>query len=94
MPLCQVSNSPPGLGFSPPAIVPTITGLGSRSLLRRVTPPAKKSRRSRMVVAMVSRKACHFESLRVREGGMVSTKSALEVNDSQQDWVVSRSKLD
>ena len=28
---------------------------------------------------------CHLEGLRVREGDMVSTKSALEANDSQQD---------
>ena len=36
---------------------------------------------------------CHLEGLRVREGGVVSTKSAVEANDSQKDLVVSRSKL-
>ena len=34
----------------------------------------------------------HLEGLRVREGGMVSTRSVLEANDSQQDLVVSHSK--
>ena len=37
---------------------------------------------------------CHLEDLRVREGGMVSTKSVLKGPVSQQDVVVSRSKLD
>jgi len=36
---------------------------------------------------------CYLEGLRVREGGVVSTKSELEANDSQKDLVVSRSKL-
>ena len=36
---------------------------------------------------------CRLECLRVREGNIVSTKSALEANGSQQDMVVSRSKL-
>ena len=35
--------------------------------------------------------ACHLEGLRVREGGVVGTKSAMEANDSQGDLVVSRS---
>ena len=36
---------------------------------------------------------CHLEGLRVREGGMIGPKSALEANDLQEDLVVSRSKL-
>ena len=35
---------------------------------------------------------CHLEGLRIREGGVVSTKSALEANDSQKGFVLSRSK--
>ena len=31
--------------------------------------------------------------LRVREGGVVSAESALEANDSQEDLMVSRSRL-
>ena len=31
--------------------------------------------------------ACLFEGLRVREGGVVGTLSALEANDSQEDLV-------
>ena len=61
MHLCQVSNCPPGLGFSPPAIVSNITRLGNRSMLYRATPTAKKSRRLRMVVSMLSQR-CHLES--------------------------------
>ena len=37
---------------------------------------------------------CRLESLRIlREGRVVSTKSALEANDSKQAFTVSRSKL-
>ena len=36
---------------------------------------------------------CHLEGPRVRAGGVVSTKSALEANDAQEDLVVSCSKL-
>ena len=56
MHLCRVLNYPPGLGFFPPAIVPNITQLGNRSLLRRATPPAKKNRLLRMVVSMFSQR--------------------------------------
>ena len=52
MHLCQVL-CPPGLGFSPPAIVSNTTRLSNRSLLCRATAPAKKSRRLRMVVSML-----------------------------------------
>ena len=45
-----------------------------------------------MVVSMLPQR-CHFESLRLREGGVVSAESALEAGDSQEDVVVSRSKL-
>ena len=45
MHICQVSNCPPGLEFSPPDIVPNITRQGNRSRLFRATPPAKKRRR-------------------------------------------------
>jgi len=37
---------------------------------------------------------CHLEGLRIREGGVLSTQSALEATASQEDLVVSRSKLD
>ena len=37
--------------------------------------------------------SCLFEGLRVREGGVVDTLSALETNDSQEDLVVGRSEL-
>ena len=36
---------------------------------------------------------CNLEGLRVREGGVVGTKSALEPNDWQEDLIMSRSKL-
>ena len=44
----------PGPGFSPPAIVPTITRLVSRSGFARCTTPAKRRRRLRIVVSTLS----------------------------------------
>ena len=60
----QVYNSPLGLGFSPPAIVPNIARLGSLSLLCRATAPEKKSRRLRMVVWMLSQRVIMSRLLR------------------------------
>ena len=45
-----------------------------------------------MVVSMLSQQ-CLLEGLRVREGGVVGTLSALEANDSQEDFVVRGSEL-
>ena len=56
MHLRQVLSCEPGLGFSPPAIVPNITRLSNRSLLYRAKAPAEKSRRLRMVVSMFSQR--------------------------------------
>ena len=52
MHLCQVLNCLPDLGFSRPGIVPNITRLGNRSLLRRAMLSAKKGCRLRMVVSI------------------------------------------
>ena len=53
-PLRQVLDCPPGLGPTPLVIVPNITRGGSRPSFCRVMAPAKKSRRLRMVVSMLS----------------------------------------
>ena len=45
MHLCKLLNCPPGLRFSPPAIVPNIARLDNRLLRYRATAPVKKSRR-------------------------------------------------
>ena len=77
-------NCPPGLDFSLPAIVPNSNRLSDRSLLRRATalakqePPFTDGRSDALAT-------CHVEGLRVREGDVVGTRSALEVNDSQEE---------
>ena len=71
------SSVPPGLGLSPPVTAVHITLLGERPSLRRATPPAKKSRRfftDGRFDALASRL---LEGLRVREGAVVGTLSAL-----------------
>ena len=89
---CQFLNCPPGLGFSPPAIVLNITPTG-RTLLalpclgpRKAEPPATDGR----VEALAT---CHLEGLRVRAGGVISTPSVLEGSDSREDLVANRSKF-
>ena len=62
MHLYQVLHCPPGLGFSPPAIVPNNIRLGNHSLLCRATPPAKKSHRLRIVVSMLSQRVSLWPS--------------------------------
>ena len=54
MNLCQVLNCPPGLGFSPQAIVPNISRLGNHSLLCHATTLANITHRLRVVVSMLS----------------------------------------
>ena len=57
--LCIYANSlnrPPGLGFSPPAIVPNISRVVNRSLLCLATAAATKSRRLRMFVSTLSQR--------------------------------------
>ena len=51
--ICQLFDCPPGLRSSPPTF-PSITRLGDRPCFCRATAPAKKSRRLRMVVSMLS----------------------------------------
>ena len=87
--LCQVLNCPPGLGFSPPAIVPNTTRLENRSLclprhgLCKKEPPFTDGRFDALAT-------CHLEDLRVRENGMVSAKTALEATRKRTCVVVSR----
>ena len=92
MHICQVLNCPPGLGFSPSAIVPNITRLCNDSLLCRATAPAKRSRRLRMVVSMFSQRVI-LRALAYERMVWCGTKSALGVNDSQEDLMVSSSEL-
>ena len=51
---CQLVDCPPGLRPSLPVTFPSITRLGNHLSFRRATPPAKKSRRLRMFVLMLS----------------------------------------
>ena len=83
--LRQVFDWPPGPGPTPRIIVPNITRLGNRPSFCRATVPAKKSRRLPMAVSMPSLRL--LEAVRVREGGVVGTLSALEADDSQEDLV-------
>ena len=50
----QFFSGRPGLGFSPPAVVPNSTRRVSRSLCVHCTPPAKRRRRLQMVVPTLS----------------------------------------
>ena len=52
--LSQLFGGPPGPGFFPPAICANIIRLGNRSLFCRTVAPAKKSRRLRVVVSILS----------------------------------------
>ena len=73
---------PPDLGPTPAAIVvPNIVRLGHHSF-SHATVPLNKRRRLRMVVSMSSHLVS--EGLRIREGDVVGTLSALEANDSQR----------
>ena len=82
--LCQVFDRPPGLGFSPPAIVASITRLGNRPLfwtghgLHKEVPPFTDGRFDALASYVLA-------GLRVREGGVIGTSSTLETNGSQED---------
>ena len=88
---CQVPNCPPGLGFCPPASSRTLLDWVIAPCFAVPWPPKEEPPfTDGRFDALASR---HLEGLRVREGGMVSSKSALEANDSLKDLVASRSKL-
>ena len=81
---------PPGLGSSPPVIIANITRLGERPAFCRATAPAKKSRRLRMVVSMLS----HHVFLRAfaYEGVVWSVRCRRwKPHDSQEELMVRRS---
>ena len=68
-----------------------ITRLGNRPLLCRATAPAKKNLRLRGRFDALA--SCLLERLRVREGGVVGTLSALKSNNPQEGLVVHCSEL-
>ena len=104
MNICQVLHCSPGLALSSPASYrPEYypTGYSFITLPWHGMAPAEKSRHVRMAFFTMSQLpfdalgTCRSERLHVRESGMVSIKSTLEVNDSQGTYLeVSLSKLD
>ena len=87
---CQALGCQPGLRPLPPFKVAIITRLGDDPLLSRAAAPLKNSRRLRKFLSMLSHR-CLLGGLRVREGGVVGTLSALEANlDNDKGVVVNR----
>ena len=82
----------PGVASSPPGIVPNSTRLGDRFLLFRATPHLQKEEMPLTRGRFDALANCHFEGLRARQGGVVSTESALEAGNSQDDLEANRWK--
>ena len=78
--LCRVFGCPPGLRPSPPVIIANITRLGNHPLLCRTTAPAKKSRRLRLVVSMLSHRV-FLSAFAYERVFAVGTLSVLKANN-------------